>query len=350
MVRNRLKTGAAHLLYRTGLYKFIGSLNGTKNLPVVIGYHRVVEDFAASLRTSIPSMLVSRQMFERHLDWIGRRYRVVGLEELGARMEAGEQLPPRTAAITFDDGYADFYEQALPVLQRKGFPAAVFVVTGLAGTNRIPDHDRLYLLLTRRIGRRTLPIGQGMWVQGIDQMTPYQATRILIESLPSSAISQVIETLEKEDELPEADLKPFRLLDWDQLQKIKRAGVTIGSHTQSHIVLTNETAMRVTEELAGSRAELEHKLGGTFRHFVYPSGLFTMNAVKQVADAGYKFAYIGCTHRSPEYPLLTLPRTVLWERSSLNSDYAFSGSVLSCQIHHALSIGGTCRQQHSAVN
>jgi peptidoglycan/xylan/chitin deacetylase (PgdA/CDA1 family) len=350
MGRGKLKTGTAHFLYRSGLYKFIASLHGTRNLPVLIGYHRVVENFEHSLKTSIPSMLVSKQMFESHLDWIGRRYRIVSLDEIGARLESGEEIPPKLAAITFDDGYSDFYENALPILQKKGVPAAVFVVTDLIGTSQAPAHDRLYLLLARRIGRRSLPAWKGMRVPNIAGLNAYHATRLLIETLPSAAIRSVLDILEQEDELSESVVKSFRVLDWEQLCNLKRSGITIGSHTRTHVILPNESPGRVKDELSGSRAALQQKLGGTFKHFVYPSGAFTMSAVEQVAEAGYKFGYIGCTHRSEQYPLLTLPRTVLWENSSLDSQRAFCGSVLSCQIHHAFNFAEPCRQRHEAVN
>jgi len=346
MKRDVLKARAASLLYGTGLYKLIGSLNGTSRLPVIVAYHRVVETFKASLQTTIPSLLISRRMLERHLDWLGRRYRLVDLDELAARIESGEDSKRPLAAVTFDDGYADFYEQAMPILQKKGIPAAVFAITNLIGGAHVPTHDRLYLLLARRIGRRNLPPWSGIAVPKIERMTAYQATRVLIETLPAAAIDQIVETLEREDEIPARLLRQFRLLNWEQLKRIRQCGVTVGSHTQSHIILPNETAPRVKMELAGSRADLENALGGTVRHFVYPSGLFNTTSVQQVADAGYRYAYTGCTHRSEEYPLLTMPRAVLWENSSLDAHRAFSGSVLNCQIYHAFDMAGGCRKRH----
>jgi hypothetical protein len=79
MIRSWIKTGAAEILCHTGLDKVAGALSGARRLPLVIGYHRVVEDFASSAQTAIPSLLVSRRMLERQLDWIGRRYRFVDL-------------------------------------------------------------------------------------------------------------------------------------------------------------------------------------------------------------------------------------------------------------------------------
>jgi peptidoglycan/xylan/chitin deacetylase (PgdA/CDA1 family) len=97
--------------------------------PLVIGYHRVVEDFSAEARNEMPSMLTGVRMFERHLDCLGRSFRFVSLDEIGDRLLNGLPFHEPVAAITFDDGYRDVYELAMPVLERKGIPAAMFVVT-----------------------------------------------------------------------------------------------------------------------------------------------------------------------------------------------------------------------------
>src|SRR6185436_9199872 len=94
-----------------------------------------------------PSMLISTAMLERHIDWLARRYSIVSLDEIGAYLECPRGLRRPLAAITFDDGYSDVYYHALPLLQRKGVPAAVFAVTGLINTPSPQLFDRLYLSL-----------------------------------------------------------------------------------------------------------------------------------------------------------------------------------------------------------
>jgi peptidoglycan/xylan/chitin deacetylase (PgdA/CDA1 family) len=317
-----------------------------RNLPVVVAYHRVVADFASSAETSNPSMLVSRQMLEKHLDWIGRRYRFVDLDELGSRLESGDLSNSRIAAITFDDGYQDFYDHALPVLQRKGIPAAVFVVTGYVGTRQVQVHDKLYLLLKRLHGR-LLHADDGASVPDISAMTPYRAMRTLLEALPLEKLQGVIRALEAECPLPEELLAPFQSLSWETLDRIHRSGVTVGSHTRTHVLMTNETSRRVSEEVVSSREEIKSRLPGcAAEHFAYPSGLFDTASVNAIASAGYRFGYTTCSHRSAEYPALTIPRTVLWENSSLDSHRSFSGAVLDCQIQHAFAWVGGCRQGH----
>jgi peptidoglycan/xylan/chitin deacetylase (PgdA/CDA1 family) len=347
MIRNWIKAGAATVLARTGMDHFAGSRSGLGNIPVVIGYHRVVEDFASSAQTAIPSLLISRQMLEQHLEWIGRRFRFVTLDEVGSGLESGNSLGGPAAAITFDDGYRDFYDLAFPLLQKKGIPAAVFVVTDLVSTKRAQVHDKLYSLLAQRIGCHIPNYWDGISLPEITSLTPYQATRALLEALPLSAVEHVISILEEEASIPESISNSFRSLTWEMLDTIQRAGMIVGSHTKTHTLLPNESEGRVRDEVAGSRQAIEERLGIAVKHFTYPSGLFTTTSVSAVAAAGYRFGFTGCTHRDPRHPLLTIPRTILWENSSLDSRRSFSGPVLGCQIRHAFDWVNGCRQQHT---
>jgi hypothetical protein len=230
MIRSWIKTGTAGILSRTGLDHVVGSLAGSTGAPLVIGYHRVVEDFAASAVNSIPSMLVSRQMLERHLDWLGRRFRFVSLDELGARLDGSDGSQDPVAAITFDDGYRDFYEHAFPLLQRKGIPSAVFVVTDLVSTTGVQAHDKLYLLLARRVADRSLRTSRltgllariGISMPGMDVKGPYQATRTLLEALPQESVLRVIAALESEVSIPEGTYKPFYSLTWEMADRMQR--------------------------------------------------------------------------------------------------------------------------------
>jgi peptidoglycan/xylan/chitin deacetylase (PgdA/CDA1 family) len=359
MNRSWMKASAAGLLSRTGMDKVLGALSGHRSVPAVIGYHRVVEDFASSAEVSIPSMLVSLRMLEQHLDWIGRRFQFVSLDEVGARLDSGDSSDKPIAAITFDDGYRDFHSHALPLLKKKGVPAAVFVVTDLVGTTTVQAHDKLYLLLTRRFGGQNVKpndVPELLQRLGISlpnstvtasATTPFLATRLLLEILPQSDMQKLLTALESEVSISEATFEPFYSLTWEMLAGIRRAGITIGSHTRTHVLMTNESKHKVMDEVVGSREELEKRLGTGVRHFVYPDGAFNSASVAAVAAAGYRFGYTSCMHRDPQHPMLTVPRTVLWENSCLDSRGLFSGSVLNCQLHRAFDLVSGCRQSHT---
>src|SRR5438093_11717919 len=148
-VRGVIKTGIAQAFRWSGASSVIRVLIGSRHTPLVVGYHRVVEHLPPAGGDDIPAMLISRRMLQRHFEWIGRRFRFVSLEELGARLEEGRAFDRPVAAVTFDDGYRDVYENAFPLLKRKGIRASVFVVTSRVGTDQACTHDVLYLLLER---------------------------------------------------------------------------------------------------------------------------------------------------------------------------------------------------------
>jgi len=353
MIRSSFKGAAAHLMASTGLDRVLGAWSGAASLPVVVGYHRVVEDFDSSSRSSIPSMLISRRMLEQHLDSLARQYKLVPLEEAGALMYAGGDRA--VAAVTFDDGYRDFYEIAFPLLQRKGIPAALFVVTGLMDTDRPQDHDKLYFLLSRRFGNPAFDSGSfsrflqllGMPLT-VAAHSPYEASRALLEGLTQEQLRTVISALEEATGICTEEMEEFAPMTWEMVESVHRAGVTIGSHTKSHVLMTNEPPARLAEEAATSRYELECRLRSTVQHFAYPSGCFDDESVASVARSGYRFAYTVCRHRSQLYPLLTVPRTLLWERSSLNGEGRFDEQVLRCQVRGAFEFVNGCRQRHRA--
>jgi peptidoglycan/xylan/chitin deacetylase (PgdA/CDA1 family) len=358
MSRSWIKARAAGFLSGSGIDKVVGALSGHRKMPLVIGYHRVVEDFASSVEMSIPSMLVSLRMLERHLDWIGRRFQFVSLDELGARLCSGDRLDKPIAAITFDDGYRDFYSHALPLLKKKGIPAAVFVVTDLVGTTTVQTHDKLYLMLMRRFGDqkvKSIDIGELLHGLGISlpngmvpaMATPFLTTRMLLEFLPQADMQRVLTMLDSGVSISEGTFNPLYSLTWEMLNGIRRAGITVGSHTRTHILMTNESRQKVLDEVVGSREELEKRLGTSVQHFVYPDGAFNRSSVNAVAAAGYRFGYTSCRHRDTRHPMLTVPRTVLWENSCVDSHGLFSGPVLNCQVRGAFDLVSGCRQSHT---
>jgi len=344
VLRRLAKAGTAWALSATGAGRLLGALTGTRGAPLVLGYHRVVDDFAAAAPGALPGMIVSRAMLERHLDWLGRRFRVVSLGELGARLLDGAGAAAGLAAVTFDDGYADVYEHALPLLRRKGVPAAVFVVTECVSSGALPLYDRLHLLLAPRLAhghragqeivRRVADLGLPLPPRLARDLPlqPLAALRALLDALPRSGLLRLAAALEHGDDgtdtAPASGLRP---LSWDEVRALHRAGLTIGSHTRTHALLNREEPGCVQAETAGSRLELERELGVPVEHFAYPDGRFDDVALTAVHAAGYRFAYTTCQHRDARHPLLTIPRRMLWETSCLGVRGRFSDAVMSGQ-------------------
>ncbi len=330
--------------------------------PFVVCYHRVVDSFERAVRNSIPSLLISTAMLERHIDWIAKRFCIVSLDDLGLNLEFGHRFPKPAAAITFDDGYADLYHHAYPLLKRKGIPAAIFVVTGLVGTGRPQPCDHLYLLL-RSIHARRIPLARtvadvlrtdGLQVAALDKLTPKQdepfsVMTILLNSLPKESVQNLIDVFERRIPVDKEILQEMAPLTWEMIEKMNRDGITIGSHTASHSLLTSENVETAFREVSESKEMLEAKLKTPIKHFAYPDGRFNAAVVEVVKSAGYRYGYGICRSRDRKLPLMTIGRKVLWERSCINAFGRFSPAVMNCHVHGAFSRTDWCSHKHSAA-
>lgn len=359
MLRRMIKTSVARALTYSYADKLIAACLGAPNIPFVIGYHRVVIDFASDAARFIPSMLISLRMMEHHLDWIGRRFTFVTLDDLASRLEEGRDLGKPAAAITFDDGYSDLYHHAFPLLRRKGIPAAVFVVSDLIGTSRLQICDELYLLLSEALAAWQSPekrlvqrlLGLGVPPAIVERtrnagMSPYQIMRELLQGLTQDELRLVIAGLGTEFQVPDRERRELTPLNWEMLSEMHRSCFTIGSHTMTHPLLTNETWQKIRSETEGSRKLLERNLGVSINHFAYPDGRFNAATIRAVRAAGYRTAYTTCRHRDSHYPNLSIPRQLLWERSCLDSFERFSPAVMRGHAHRVFEFMNACRQDH----
>jgi peptidoglycan/xylan/chitin deacetylase (PgdA/CDA1 family) len=328
-------------------------------MPLVLSYHRVVENFQRSAAHSISPMLVSAETFEKQLAFIGKRYDFVTLDELAQSLESGRKTGKPLAAVTFDDGYGDTYYHAFPILKRMGIPMGVFVVTDLVGSTDLQVHDELHVMLAAALTQWTRPaeqLAELLEQAGIEPtiktllcgqvQEPFRFTRLCLELLPHATTSRVAELLRTNVDPPSDTLHEFHSVTWEMLQHMVKHGVVVGSHTKSHKLLVNESFATILDEIKGSRVELERRLDKKVRHFAYPDGRFNTDALNAVAAAGYRYAYTTCMHRDSQQPMLTIPRRVLWENSCVDGFGRFSPSILSCQINGIFDPAKKCQQSH----
>ena len=331
LVRRGAKEAAATCLHRTGARRGLAALRrraagGTRVL--IVAYHRVVPDFDELRQRVIPALLTSVETFERQLELLARSYRLAPLGE-ALDVLAGRAVSERDiCAVTFDDGYADFHEHALPVLQRLGVPATLYISSGYLEASEPLLHDRLYAAL-RKVER-----------------DPVKAVNRLLERSNRAACLQAAVDLERElGTDPAGALADSRLLTWDELRSVHAAGVQIGGHTIDHVCLHNEPYSEVVRQLRESKRRIEHELGAPVLDFAYPNGWYTSAALRALRETGYRSAVTtdDRLNRRGDDPY-TLKRKILWEFTSqglrgfseavgaCNFDGAFAGVGLSSNV------------------
>jgi peptidoglycan/xylan/chitin deacetylase (PgdA/CDA1 family)/glycosyltransferase involved in cell wall biosynthesis len=236
-----------------GSWKALQSEFGAR-LPVLL-YHHVGPPQPGTLS----SLTVSPQRFERHVRWLVRRgYQGICPADWLRWCHEGKGLPRKPVLLTFDDGYADLVEYALPVLRRYGFGAAVYIVTGQVG-------------------------GTNAWDEAQGSGT-------------------------------------FRLMTAEQIRYWATQGIEFGAHGRTHADLRTLTSEKLKEEILGSKSDLSSLLGSRVASFAYPYGFYNQGALDCVQGA-FDLAFIADDFNEGLNHLLTDPhllrRTMVQTNDSL---------------------------------
>jgi peptidoglycan/xylan/chitin deacetylase (PgdA/CDA1 family) len=352
ILRRALKVAVAGALRAAGANRFVGALRrreagGARVL--VLSYHRATTDFATSAKEGLPSLLVSARTLRRHLEQVGRTHDVVSLSDAARVLAEPRGTPARdVAVVTFDDGYADNHDVALPVLSALRIPATVFVATGFTGTARRMAHDRIFAALTELARRGIPPERAGLpapaqsLLGACAEPGPAATLDRLIARLPHEKLLLVASALEvrvglREQELPAGS----RLLDWEQIRALDAAGIDVGGHSVNHAVLPNLPLAEARREVAGCREQLAERLGRPPRHFAYPNGYHTRAVRRLVAEEKFETAVTTEDRENVRGgELHAVRRKVLWENSTLGP-LGYSTALAQCAfdgVFHALGL------------
>lgn len=196
-----------------------------KKIPILM-YHSISERAGPKFKP----FTISPTLFSHHMAYLSQHgYTPITVSEfIQAREQGLYTLPRRPVVLTFDDGFADFYTHALPILKQHHFTATLYVTTG-------------YVNDTSRWLRR----------EG-------ETTRCM--------------------------------LTWEQLIEINQSGIECGAHSHTHPQLDTVPLIMARYEIMGSKMILEQHLNQRIATFAYPYGYYTATTQKLVREAGYTSA------------------------------------------------------------
>jgi peptidoglycan/xylan/chitin deacetylase (PgdA/CDA1 family) len=210
----------------------------------ILMYHNVVH---FPLEKEIPYDNVPPELFHAHMRILKHgAFHVISLRELVSLMSLNQAIPPRTIAITFDDGYKNNYTNALPVLLEAGLRATFFIIAGSVGKHKSFDHI--------------------LW----DRMSKQHFRKHPDSRLPIS---------------------------WSEIKELLHCGMEIGSHGLTHRSIGNLDKDEAQREIIRSKEILEEAIASSVTSFAYPFGSKSYNDLNRTTasllmEAGYKD---GCT-------------------------------------------------------
>ena len=174
------------------------------NAAVIVAFHRI------NRSSTWDGLTCSVHLFEKYCRLFADYFHVISMQDLLSKLENGIPLD-RNVVITFDDGYQDNYDFAIPVLKSLGLPATFFLTSQFIGTEVVPWWDR----------------NQGF-------------------------------------------RHPW--MTWGEVRHLHAEGFEIGAHTRTHANLAEICGLEAREEICGSRRDMEEKLGAPVDLFAYPYG------------------------------------------------------------------------------
>jgi peptidoglycan/xylan/chitin deacetylase (PgdA/CDA1 family) len=203
-------------------------------------------------------------------------------------------------ALTFDDGYQDFIEHAMPELERLGIPATLFVATGVIGQSYWWDEIACYLdpdkqTSTKLELRWDDPVGTRVYSGLTDKNSAASVAQDLCRDLSMSSATERADILRQIRHLSETrgDTRtPAKIISASELRELAASpNIEIGSHTVTHPRLAQLTPAEQQEEIETSRRHLESIAGPqNALGFSYPNGSFSKQTSRLVAELGLKYA------------------------------------------------------------
>lgn len=312
-----LRSLATRTLGATGLGRMLRRLGRWEGV-LVLNYHRVGDWSDPLWDRGLWS--ASAPALAEQLGVLAREAEVVRADELEAAVHAGRG---RRVALTFDDGYRDNHDVALPALRAAGLQATFFVATGFLDRPRVPWWDEVAWMV-RRSPRPFLPAtgplaGPIAWGPGDDREPQVRAIAAALKPLRPAELEALLDDLADATGSGRCPVDWTRhWMTWDMVRALREGGMAVGAHTIGHPMLSALDADEQRAEIEGSLARLRAELGEPVTLFSYPYGLPSAHDARTIAilrEAGVEtaFTYFGGVARPGGWDPLAVPRaSVAW--------------------------------------
>lgn len=298
------------------LYRLLSPAGNKGQLSIFI-FHRVLPK-ADPLLPFEPSAT----QFTWMVRYFARTYNVLPLSEAAQRLQAGT-LPAAAAVITFDDGYADNFQVAWPILQRYALPATFFIATAFLDGGSMWNDDIIETV-------RHMPAGEldlGVFGLGAYNLTgTFSRIRCYEQVL---ANLKYFEHEQRKDIAKQIALRAGLAATSDlmmtrtELRNMHASGAEIGAHTHTHPILERLPDTQARAEIEQGKSELESILGSPVRVFAYPNGApnrdWSARHATMVKQMGFEAAVTTEQKiaRTASAEIFQLPRFTPWDRTPL---------------------------------
>jgi len=279
----------------------------------VLAYHRVI----AEPDRMRPGEFTVEE-FEARMRWVAANFQILRLWE-AARALREDRLPRRTLCITFDDGYADNHNLALPVLRQLGLSATFFIATGYLDGGWMFNDAVIEAL--RAAPGPTLDLGNlGLGRLAItNNEERRQAADKILEQLKYELPKRRDEVARELATRAGAALPARLMMTSAQVKALHEAGMDVGAHTVTHPILARISFDRARKEIVEGRTRLQQIIRAPVRVFAYPNGRPRRDYRREHARLAQELGFEAAVSTAwgvarPGGDLYQIPRFTPWDR------------------------------------
>jgi peptidoglycan/xylan/chitin deacetylase (PgdA/CDA1 family) len=286
-----LKFWVKKVLVETGAVRLVSTLAG-KGIAILM-YHSVVDD-PGKQGEILGGIAHSTSVFQQQMELLARDFHPVSLEEAFLFAQGGVDVARRSVVVTFDDGYADNYHIAMPVLNKVGVSATFYITVDCVEKKRLPWPSRLRYALFTTGKSEWLDAGGQSWPLH-DQVLRSKAFDRACEHCSTLAGEEQDQFVASTESQLQSTLKQGpSMMTWDEVRGTVKQGHIVGSHSMSHPNMAHINEDALQREMTDSKQILERELGIPVPHFSYPCPAlqphWTERTVMVSQQAGYKTA------------------------------------------------------------
>ena len=300
-IKYTIKWCIANTLYYSGILNAYRWLYFKGNV-IVLMYHRVLPEPIAQKSFSNEGIIVKSHTFDKQIKFLNKVFRPISIDEFAKSLITKQPFYGYSCLITFDDGWADNFSEAYPILNRYSTPATVFLPVDYIGTDRRFWQEELaelvYILYQQ--GPKVVEILKKYQLTSLHDRSDANARKMIkafVNQLKSrnsdeingiiNEIKQSLKTIDKFNVTNNID----RFMTWDEILKMDRNNISFGSHSNSHTIMTHLSLEEVKSELKASKQTIQSILGHKIISFAYPNGNFNEDISNLVKATGYHIAF-----------------------------------------------------------
>lgn len=304
-----MKSNLVRIACSLGGYQLVKLL--MQKQPRILMYHRFGQDNADGR--------IGQKLFEQQVMELKKGgFNIVPLSIAASAIRGEIPMQKNMIVLTIDDGYADFYRYAYPILKKHGLPATFYVTTGFVDRKLWLWPDRLTYILEQSQCYEYIFAAAGVKKHyDLKNEGPYgplwqKIVRHCL-ALPDEDKNNFLDEFASAlaVEVPAVPIDDYTAVTWEELKEMAANGIEIGAHTITHPAVSKINPENLTYEIDDCKKRLEEQLGIEVSNFCYPNGQptdYNHQVMQAIEAAGFKSATVAFTDSTPYCGIYELRR------------------------------------------